>query len=412
MISLKKPEDYTMELGPMGPIGEGEALLLRINRNCPWNQCLFCPVYKGKKFSFRSAAEIKDDIDAVRRVCDLLPMASWEVDLTGRIKKEAIEEVIRNNREIYGEVPVRVTQEQWLALQSLNNIANWLRYGARRVFLQDANALFLNPKDLIELLQHLKKSFSTVDTITCYARSKTIAQRSAEELRELRDAGLSWSFVGIESGCDEVLDSMRKGATKKEHISGGQKMMAAGIRLAAFVMPGLAGNNREMSTKHMLDTVAVLNEIKPTEVRVRSLAILESAPLYLRWESGEFAAPTEDQMIEELKMLLEGLTFDCTIETLQLTNLFTVKGPLAAKREALLDRICHYQALSPLERARSLLSRYLYEGYFLFVHSWGKCDSRLQAVIEEAKKSIELQSNDALGKVESAVFAIKAKGIP
>jgi hypothetical protein len=117
-------------------------------------------------------------------------------------------------------------------------------------------------------------------------------------------------------------------------------------------------------------------------------------------------------MIEELKMLLKGLTFDCTIETLQLTNLFTVKGPLTAKREVLLEQIRRYQALSPLERARFLLYRYLYEGYFSFVHSWGKCDSRLQAEIEEAKKTIEIQSNDALGKVESAVFAIKAKGIP
>jgi len=412
MLTSKRPEDYTMELGPMGPIGEGEALLLRVNRNCPWNKCLFCPVYKGKTFSTRSVAEIKDDTDAVRRVCDLLATASWEMGLTGRIRKEAIEALIRSYPEIYGKVPARITQEQWLALQTLNNIANWLTHGAKRVFLQDANALFLKPADLIEVLQHLKKSFSTIDTITCYARSKTIEQRSAEELRELKDAGLSWCFVGIESGCDEVLDYMRKGATKKEHISGGQKMMAAGIRLAAFVMPGLAGNNREMSTKHMLDTISVLNEIKPTEVRVRSLAILESAPLYPRWESGEFAAPTEDQMIEELKMLLQGLTFDCTMETLQLTNLLTVKGQLAAKREALLEQIRRYQALSSLERARFLLYRYLYEGYFSFVHSWGKCDSRLQAMIEEAKKSIEIQSNDALGKVESAVFAIKAKGIP
>jgi len=259
MLTSKRPEDYTMELGPMGPIGEGEALLLRVNRNCPWNKCLFCPVYKGKKFATRSVAEIKDDVDAVRRVCDLLATAPWEVGLTGRIRKEAIEALIRSYPEIYGEVPARITQEQWLALQSLNNIANWLTHGAKRVFLQDANALFLKPADLIEVLQHLKKSFSTIDTITCYARSKTSAQRSAEELRELKDAGLSWCFFGIESGCDEVLDYMRKGATKKEHISGGQKVMAAGIHLASFVMPGLAGNSREMAPKHMLDTISVLN---------------------------------------------------------------------------------------------------------------------------------------------------------
>ena len=95
MIS-KKPEDYTIEIGPMGPIGEGEALLLRVNRNCPWNQCLFCPVYKGKRFAIREVDEVKRDIDAARRVCDLL---ETEVNLTEG--KEAIETFIKSHPEIY-----------------------------------------------------------------------------------------------------------------------------------------------------------------------------------------------------------------------------------------------------------------------------------------------------------------------
>jgi len=42
---------------------------------------------------------------------------------------------------------------------------------------------------------------------------------------------------------------MQKGVTAREHITGGQKVMEAGINLAAFVMPGLAGKNRELSKK-------------------------------------------------------------------------------------------------------------------------------------------------------------------
>ncbi len=411
-MTQRRPEDYAIDLGPMGPIGEGEALLLRVNRNCPWNQCLFCPVYKGKKFSTRSVAEIKGDIEAVRRVYDLLQAASWEVGPAGRMNKEAVQPVIRSHPEIYGEYPLKVTEAQWPALQTLSNVANWEMHGARRVFLQDANALFLKPADLIEVLRYLKESFPTIETITCYARSKTCAQRSPEELKELRDAGLSWCFVGIESGCDEVLDYMRKGAKKKEHIAGGQKLMQAGIRLAAFIMPGLAGNNRGLAPEHTRETTAVLNEIKPTEVRVRSLAILESAPLYARWESGEFGAPSEDQMIGEIKILLEGLNFDCTFETLQLTNVFTWKGRLAANREAWLAQIDRYQALLPEDRARFLLYRYLYEGNLSFIESWGKYDPRLQAMIEQANRSLEEQPEEALEKVERAICAIKSKGIP
>ena len=96
----ERPEDYTIEIGPMGPIGEGEALLLRINRNCPWNQCLFCPVYKGKKFSARNVDEIKKDIDAIRRVRDLLETTSCKTSLAGGIGKEEIEILIRSHPEV------------------------------------------------------------------------------------------------------------------------------------------------------------------------------------------------------------------------------------------------------------------------------------------------------------------------
>jgi hypothetical protein len=411
-VTLERPENYTIEMGPMGPIGEGEALILRVSRNCPWNQCLFCPVYKGKRFSARSVEEIKRDIEATRRVCNLLNEVSWDTGFTGSIEKQVVETLIRRHPEIYGQYPISVTETQWLALESLSNVANWMLCGAKRVFLQDANALFMKSEDLIEVLQFLKKSFPTIETITCYARSKTCERKSSEELKELRDAGLSWCFVGIESGCDDVLNYMRKGVKGREHISGGQKIMDSGIRMAAFVMPGLAGNNKELMQRHVHDTLTVLNEVRPTEVRVRSLAILESAPLYTKWEAREFEAPSEDQMIDELRMLLEGLRFDCTIETLQMTNVFTMKGRLSEKKRELLEQIGSYQALPLLERARFLLDRYLYGGYLTFVKSWGKYDLRLNSVTEEAEISIGEKANDAMEKVEKAIFAIRSKGIP
>jgi hypothetical protein len=408
MIS-RRPQDYTMEIGPMGPIGEGKALLLRINRNCPWNQCLFCSVYKGKRFAIREVDEVKRDIDAVRRVSHLL---ETEVNLTEGTGKEGIETFIKSHPEIYGEYPENVTEEHRFALHSLIHIARWMIYGADRVFLQDANALFMKPRDLTEVLRHLKHSFPTIHTISCYARSKTCGQRSEEELEELKDAGLSWCFVGIESGDDQVLEFMKKGAKKKEHISGGQKIMGAGINMAAFVMPGLAGKNSDLAKKHIWGTAEVLNVIKPTEVRVRSLAILEAAPLYQKWESGEFEAPGEDQMVKELKMLIEGIHFNCTLETLQMTNLFTLKGPFSERKKILLERIESYQSLSDEDRARFLLDRYLYDGYLDCVKSWGTYDARLNTALEDARMSLKKHSPGVLEKVERAIFGIKSKGIP
>jgi hypothetical protein len=408
-----RPEDFTLEEGPMGPIGEGEALILRVNRNCPWNRCLFCHVYKGRTYNARSVREIKADIDAVRRIRDLLEETSWGIGLQGRISREGIRQTVTEHPAVYGDYPHRVNPTQWAALRSLQNVGNWLLCGAQRVFMQDANALALKPGSLLEVLLYLKDVLPTVQTVTTYARSRTYERRSSQELKDLSEAGLSWSFVGIESGCNEVLEAMKKGVTAEEHVRGGVRLREAGIRMAAFVMPGLAGGNRELSLEHMRGTLDVLNKIRPEEVRVRSLAVVEGSPLYEKWRNGEFQACPEDRLVEEMKMLVEGLEVDCTLETLQMTNpLFTVKGPLSGLRELLLHGIREYQNLPSAERAGVLLNQYTEGGYLKIVRGWGRYDGTLASLVEEAKMSVRQGSRDAPEKVDRAVFAIKSKGVP
>ncbi len=331
----------------------------------------------------------------------------------GRVNQEVINEITWNYPEVYGEDDYDLPPENYAARRSLYNVANWLSYGKRRVFLQDANSLIMRTGELLEVLRYLKGIFPTTTTITSYARSKTCAQRSLEELEELRETGLSWLFVGIESGCDEVLKFMQKGITAAEHIEGGQKVMKAGINLAVFVMPGLAGKSGELAEKHVSETIRILNEIKPTEVRVRSLAILENSLLYPRWESGEFEAPTEDQMIDEIRRIIDNLDFDCIFETRQRTNvLFNVRVRLSVEKPRMLAKIASYQAMPPLEKLRFRFNRYLYDGYLGLVERWGKFDSQLYELVEEAKLSLEEGSTDAELKTEQAIFVIKSKGIP
>jgi radical SAM superfamily enzyme YgiQ (UPF0313 family) len=52
------------ETGPIRPPSEATSILLRITRNCHWNKCAFCPVYKHERFSIRKVDEIKRDIYA------------------------------------------------------------------------------------------------------------------------------------------------------------------------------------------------------------------------------------------------------------------------------------------------------------------------------------------------------------
>ncbi len=264
----------------MGPVGEGEALILRVSSNCPWNQCLFCPFYKGRTFSIRTLPEIEADIAVARRFYESLERTSWDMGFGGSVNTAVIDEQIKRSPGVYGKYPLEVTEAQWQAFRTLCNVANWMTHGARKVFLQDANAVSMKPTDLLHTLHHLRKTFPSVERVSCYARSRTCDKLTLEELKELHDAGLSWCYVGIESGCDDVLRYMKKGVSKKEHISGCRKLIDAGICVAAFVMPGLAGAEKSHADRHIQETIHVLNEIRPTEVRVRSLAVRDKSLFY------------------------------------------------------------------------------------------------------------------------------------
>jgi len=401
-----------MEIGPMGPIGEGGSLLLRINRNCPWNRCLFCPVYKGQPFSTRPANEIFQDIDAAYRTWAVLDQTSWSMGLGGRISGEVIRRAVHENPGLYGNGTAENVQEHRGALHALNNVANWLRHGARRVFLQDADALAMNPGELAEILQYLKRRFPAVDTVTAYARSRTCSKRSPKDLSALHDNGLSLCLVGIESGSDAVLAFMHKGVSAKQHVDALTNLREAGIRAAAFVMPGLGGRVRELAD-HIKQTVTVLNAGKPQEVRVRSLAVIDGTPLHECMESGTFIPPDEEQMIDEIDALITGINFACEFETLQMTNtLFTFRGNLDDHRGSLSSAVARFRAMPAHERARFLLERCIMGGYLDFLEAQGCHDEKIEEAVLEAQRSIEHAPHTALEKVNRALRLMKSKGIP
>lgn len=402
-------DSYSFDIGPMGAIGEQGSLLLRINRNCPWNRCLFCPTYKGRKFEYREAEEIKRDIDIVRFLVGEIETTSYKLGWGGEVNDEVMRAIIRSNAEIYG----RGSEDGKIfnsRYASLSNVCRWVYYGAKAVFLQDANALIMRTPELMEVITYLKESFPAIERITSYARSKTCAQRGIEALKELHEAGLSRLLVGIESGYNPVLEYMRKGVSAEEHIKGGRRVIGSGMGFVAFVMPGLGG--RRWSERHVLETARVLNEIKPHLIRIRSLAIQEGSPLYERWKSGEFEPPTDHQMVDEIEQLIENLNCDCDIETGQFTNiLFEIKGHLPQQREKILEIIRRYKAMPSRERLDFRLERYL--SYYLpYIRESGEMDYQLLQLIEEAAESLEKSSSEAEEEIEQAILVIKQRGIP
>jgi histone acetyltransferase (RNA polymerase elongator complex component) len=330
----------SFELGPIRPPSEAYSLLIRVTRNCPWNRCKFCHVYKGRKFELRTVEEIKQDILTARAIQDKIKEISLKSGYGDKVEMVAAAILSNPSNEAYF------------------NVALWLYYGGTSAFLQDANSLIMRTSELVEVIRFLKQTLPTITRITSYARSKTAAKKTLEELIQLREAGLSRLHIGLESGYDPVLKYMDKGVTAAEHIAGGKKIVASGISLSEYVLLGLGG--KEMWRGHATETARVLSEIDPDFIRVRTLTIKPGMPLYDEVKSGSFIRATDEAIIEEEKLLIENLNCHSNLISDHITNLLQeIEGKLPGDKEKMLGIIARFQSLSPEEKQNFKVGRRL-----------------------------------------------------
>ncbi len=323
----------SFEQGPIRPPSEARSLLVRVGRNCPWNRCTFCPVYKGERFSLRSADEVIADLDALRR--------RWPGEPT-------------------------------------------------TVFLQDADPLCTPTDDLVRVLEAVRERFHRVQRITTYARATTLARLPLAELERLRAAGLDRVHVGLESGSDEVLRFVRKGVSRERQIEGGRKARAAGFELSEYVMPGLGG--RRLSDEHADETATALQAIEPDFVRLRTTAAAPGTPLFEAAGTGRWEPLGELDTVAEIRRLLAGLDGLTTrLESDHSLNLLMeLRGALPAALPSLLERCDRLLGWDERRQAAFVLARRV--GW---VHELAAFEApALRARAEQALRRLETEGAD------------------
>jgi hypothetical protein len=336
-----RQKETSFEQGPIRPPNEARSLLLRVTRNCPWNQCRFCPVYKRRKFSLRTVEEIKQDILTVREIVDDIKALSWSLGYSGEVNDPVINSIFGNSG--YSD--------------AYRSVAIWLYYRTGACFLQDADNMVMKTSDLVEVLKFLRERLPEISRVTTYSRSRSVVRKSVESLTEIRQAGLDRIHIGLETAYDPLLKLMKKGVTGVQHIEAGQKVLAAGMELSEYVMPGLGG--QEMWREHALATAQALNQINPHFIRLRSLRVPSRIPLYESLMDGSFIMQTDDMIAEEIKLFIETLDGITSIVTSDhIMNLLEeVSGKLPEDKEKMLDVIRRYQELSDMDRLIYRLGR-------------------------------------------------------
>ena len=262
------------------PPSEARSLIVQVTYGCSHNTCAFCSMYKAKKFTLRPMEEILEDF--------------------------------RLARQAYSKVG--------------------------RIFLADGDALIRPAADLERILEVIAELFPECERVTCYASPSSIHKRTPEELKRLRERNLTMVYMGLESGCDEVLKRMRKGHTAADIVAAGQKINAAGIDLSVTAISGLGGV--ELWREHAVDTAAALSAMKPAYIGLLTLMVEPGTPLYDWVEKGQFQLLDSHQVLEETALLVAQL--DCEGAVFRMnhaSNYLTLKGTLNEDKQALLKRI-------------------------------------------------------------------------
>ena len=281
------------------PPGEWRSYLLQCTVGCSNNKCTFCGMYKTKKFHIRPMKEILEDIAMAR------------------------------------------------AYYGAENID--------KVFLCDGDAIVMRQEQLLQILEALYAAFPHLRQVTTYAGTRSTMTKTQEQLDELRRAGLTRAYLGVETGWDELLLKVKKGVTSAQMLEAAAMIKKAGIDLWVTVILALAGPG-EPSKKHIQETIRVLNQMKANHVSCLSYMPEPNSPMYQDVKAGRFQLITAREYLEENRALVEGLNYGpFHFTSNHASNYVPLKGTLPDDREKFLAAID--SALAGKSRIRSEFSR-------------------------------------------------------
>ncbi|HEX7033437.1 MAG TPA: radical SAM protein [Nitrososphaera sp.] len=276
------------------PPSEANSVIFQVTLGCSFNKCSFCNMYRTKEYAERPWDEIKAEID----------MAS----------------------EFYPDT--------------------------RRVFLADGDALNLSKERMIQILEYLYSKFPALERVSCYAMPMNILKRKEDELKEMRAAGLSMLYIGIESGSDIVLRKVTKGATYKTIVEACQKAKRSGYVISCMVILGLGG--KTYTKEHIAETARILSETAPNYVGVLTLHLEEGIYDEFMTKFGEPFVPLDDgDVLDELDRLVSNFNPKTPVvfRANHASNVYSIGGTIPQDREKVLALIkslkSHPEMLKP-----------------------------------------------------------------
>lgn len=280
------------------PPSEANSYLLQATIGCSWNNCTYCDMYRDKPtYQVRPLSEILDDVS----------MAA-------------------------------------------------ARFGPRvdKVFVMDGDALGLPMAHWRALLPALARAFPRLRQVSCYATAGNVLDKTPDELRELRQAGLRLLYMGPESGDETTLRALAKGPRPRNvdgapaprdadylvqsHVDAAARARQADLPISAIFLLGAGGTAR--SRAHAEGTASLITRMDPAYVSALTLTIVPGTPLDRAGARRGFELPDTWGLLRELRTIVDqARPTRAVFRTNHASNYLPIRGTLPHDGPAIVDLI-------------------------------------------------------------------------
>ena len=259
------------------PPSEADALIVQATIGCSWNHCTYCDMYRDKTFRVRPLAETLEDIDHA-----------------GAAVSEDVE----------------------------------------KLFVADGDALILGLDHWLPILERARKVFPRLRRVSCYAMARNVLEKTEDELRTLREAGLSLLYIGPESGDDATLKKIAKGDDAASHVEAARRAHAAGMELSVIALLGIA---MERSDEHARATAELVTRMDPEYFSALTVTVVPDTPLDRLAKKGRFEVPPVPALLAELRTIVsEARPTNALFRTNHASNYLPLGGRLPHDRDRII----------------------------------------------------------------------------
>ena len=260
------------------PPSEADAWILQATVGCSWNACTYCDMYRAKSFRVRDLKESLEDIQAA-------------------------------------------------ASQFGDNV--------RKVFVADGDALAMDEDHWLSILIACREAFPRLRRVSAYATARNLLEKEVALLTRLQQAGLTQLYIGPESGDDETMRNIAKGAGFDEHTEAAARAREAEMKLSAIFLLGAGGLDR--SEPHARASGRLASAMDPKFLSALTLTIVPGTPIAKQAERGKFTLPDVPGLLRELRWFIEeAKPSDAIFRTNHASNYLPLAGRLPRDRDRLL----------------------------------------------------------------------------